>query len=31
MLSFPPENDFFPNWLGVLEKTDPGVGNPTYF
>ena len=34
MLSFPPQNDknnFFFNRPGVLEKTDPGDGKPTYF
>ena len=34
MLPFPSQNDkknFFSDRPGVLEKTDPGDGNPTYF
>ena len=34
MLSFPSQNDkkkFFSDRPGVLEKTDPGDGTPTYF
>ena len=33
MLSFQTENDefFFPDQPGVLKKTDPGDGKPTYF
>ena len=34
MLSFPSQNDekkFFSDWPGVLEKTDPDDGKPTYF
>ena len=34
MLSLPSQNDkkhFFSDRPGVLEKTDPGDGKPTYF
>ena len=32
MLSFPSQNDkIFSDRPGVLEKTDPGDGKPTYF
>ena len=33
MLSFPSQNDKkkLSDWPGVLEKTDPGDGKPTYF
>ena len=33
MLSFPSQDDnfFFPDRPGVLEKTDPRDGKPTYF
>ena len=32
MLPFPSQNDKkFPDWPGVLKKTDPGDGKPTYF
>ena len=32
MLSFPSQNDKKnSDWLGVLEKTNPGDGKPTYF
>ena len=33
MLSFPSQNDKkkISDWPGVLKKTDPGDGKPTYF